>query len=200
MRIVFSPMGDKMSNMTDCSTVYSYKQQRKPLQWRHNGHDGVSNHQPHDCLLNRYSSTDQRTHQSSASLAFVWGIHRDRWIPPHKGPVTRKMFPFDDVIMHQSYVLLALWEGNRWPLHLLWKGNLPVTGDPPVTGGFPSQRASIHMPWRHHATLAHYQQPLIIPDIYLLRFHVDEVVLAPDEVSIPLITDKLYVWALLVIS
>ena len=24
-----------------------------PLQWRHNGHDGVSNHQPHDCLLNR---------------------------------------------------------------------------------------------------------------------------------------------------
>ena len=24
-----------------------------PLQWRHNGHDGVSNHRPHDCLLNR---------------------------------------------------------------------------------------------------------------------------------------------------
>ena len=40
------------------------------LQWRHNGHDSVSNHQPHDCLLNRYSGTDQRKHQSSASLAF----------------------------------------------------------------------------------------------------------------------------------
>ena len=25
----------------------------KSLRWRHNGHDGVSNHQPHDCLLNR---------------------------------------------------------------------------------------------------------------------------------------------------
>ena len=25
----------------------------KPLQWRHNEHDGVSNHQPYDCLLNR---------------------------------------------------------------------------------------------------------------------------------------------------
>ena len=25
----------------------------KPLQWRHNGRDCVSNHQPHDCLLNR---------------------------------------------------------------------------------------------------------------------------------------------------
>ena len=24
-----------------------------PLQWRHNGSDGVSNHQPHGCLLNR---------------------------------------------------------------------------------------------------------------------------------------------------
>ena len=39
-----------------------------------------------------YSDADQRKHQSSASLAFVWGIHRDR-------PVTRKMLPFDDIIM-----------------------------------------------------------------------------------------------------
>ena len=42
-----------------------------------------------------YSGVDQRKHQSSASLAFVWGIPRDRY----KGPVTRKMFPFDNVIM-----------------------------------------------------------------------------------------------------
>ena len=40
-----------------------------------------------------YSDADQRKHQSFASLAFVWGIHR---------PVTRKMFPFDDVIMNLS--------------------------------------------------------------------------------------------------
>ena len=32
-----------------------------------------------------YSDADQRKHQSSASLAFVWGIHRDRWIPHAKG-------------------------------------------------------------------------------------------------------------------
>ena len=32
-----------------------------------------------------YSDADQRKHQSSASLAFVWGIHRDRWIPRTKG-------------------------------------------------------------------------------------------------------------------
>ena len=33
------------------------------------------------------------------SLAFVRGIHRRPANSPHKWPVTRKMFPFDDVIM-----------------------------------------------------------------------------------------------------
>ena len=46
-----------------------------------------------------YSGADQSEHQSSASLAFVWGIHRGPVNSPHKWPVTRKMFPFDDVIM-----------------------------------------------------------------------------------------------------
>ena len=46
-----------------------------------------------------YSGADQRKHQSSASLAFVQGIHWGPVNSPHKGPVTRKMFPFDDVIM-----------------------------------------------------------------------------------------------------
>ena len=46
-----------------------------------------------------HSGADQSKHQSSASLAFVWGIHRGPVNSPHKWPVTRKMFPFDDVIM-----------------------------------------------------------------------------------------------------
>ena len=46
-----------------------------------------------------YSDADQRKHQSSASLAFVWGFHRGPMNSPHKWPVTRKMFPIDDVIM-----------------------------------------------------------------------------------------------------
>ena len=49
-----------------------------------------------------YSGTDQRKHQSSASLAFVWEIHRWPVNSPHKRPVTRKMFPFDDIIMNVS--------------------------------------------------------------------------------------------------
>ena len=49
-----------------------------------------------------YSDVAQRKHQSSASLAFVQGIHRWPVNSPHKKPVTRKMFPFDDVIMKKS--------------------------------------------------------------------------------------------------
>ena len=41
------------------------------------------------------SGADQRKHQSSASLAF------ERVNSPHKGPVTRKAFPFDDVIVQK---------------------------------------------------------------------------------------------------
>ena len=67
-------------------------------------------------LVSVYSAVwlgaDQGKHQSSASLAFVRGIHRRPGKSPHKGPVTRKMFPFDDVITdrHQPEVAqYALW-------------------------------------------------------------------------------------------
>ena len=46
-----------------------------------------------------YSGAHQRKHQSSASLAIVSGIHRSPVNSPHKGSVTREMFPFHDVIM-----------------------------------------------------------------------------------------------------
>ena len=49
-----------------------------------------------------YSDADQWKHQSSASLAFARGIHRGPVISPQKWPVTRKIFPFDDVITRYS--------------------------------------------------------------------------------------------------
>ena len=57
------------------------------------------------------SGADRRKHQSSASLAFVRGIHRGPVNSPHKGPVTRKMFLFDDVIMviHFSSKQFNIW-------------------------------------------------------------------------------------------
>ena len=77
---------------------------KKKKKWRQSGRDGVSNHQPRDCLLNRLF----RLIQSSASLAFVRGIHRWPVNSPYKWPVTRKMFPFDDVIMSSGIFLLLL--------------------------------------------------------------------------------------------
>ena len=69
-----------------------------------------------------YSDADQRKQQSSASLAFVRGIHREPVNSPHKKPVTRKMFPFDDVIMKPISRLFEKFSGktscvlvNRWP-------------------------------------------------------------------------------------
>ena len=56
---------------------------------------------------NVYSGTDQRKYQSSASLTFVRGIHRWPVNSPHKWPVTRKIFPFDDVIMNRVYLYLG---------------------------------------------------------------------------------------------
>ena len=48
----------------------------------------------------------KKNHQSCASLAFVRGIHRWPVNSPHKGPVTRKMFPFDDVIMRDKWTYI----------------------------------------------------------------------------------------------
>ena len=46
-----------------------------------------------------YSGAEQRKHPSFASLAFVRGIHRSPVYSSHRGPITRKMFRFDDVIV-----------------------------------------------------------------------------------------------------
>ena len=66
-----------------------------------------------------YSGADQRKHQSSASLAFVRGMHRWPVNSPHKRPVTRKMFPFDDVLMvgiMQLKVQAILYTSHTYPI------------------------------------------------------------------------------------
>ena len=59
--------------------------------------------------LTVYSLADQRKHQSSASLAFVRGIHRWPVNSPHKWPVTRKILPFDDVIVLRDFFCHLEW-------------------------------------------------------------------------------------------
>ena len=61
-----------------------------------------------------YSGADQRKHQTSASLAFVRGIHRGPVNSPHKWPVTRKMFPSDDVMISSDAANIIC--GNDLPV------------------------------------------------------------------------------------
>ena len=75
----------------------------KSLQWRHNDHDGVSNHQPRGCLLKRlYMRWSKKTSKLRVT-GLCEGNSPGPVNSPHKGPVTRKMLPFDAVI-----IILAL--------------------------------------------------------------------------------------------
>ena len=58
-----------------------------------------------------YSCAYQRKYQSFVSLAFVRGIHRQTVNSPHKRPVTRKLWPFDDVIMRKM-INDEIWQGK----------------------------------------------------------------------------------------
>ena len=83
--------------------------------------------------LTCYSGADQRKHQSSESLALCAGIAPGPVNSPHKWPVTRKMFPFDYVIMgsltnvyekqYVSYVLMSVWTGRFQGLLFCWLVN-----------------------------------------------------------------------------
>ena len=64
-----------------------------------------------------YSGANQRKHQSSVSLAFVRGIPQWPVNSPHKWPVTRNMFPFDDVIMRIPSicdVAVTRYDNSQW--------------------------------------------------------------------------------------
>ena len=73
---------------------------RMSFHWRHNDHNGVSNHQPHGCLLNRLFRRRSRKTSKLRVTGLCVGNSPGPVNSPHKGPVTRKMFPFDDVIMY----------------------------------------------------------------------------------------------------
>ena len=89
------------------------------LQGRHNEPDGVSNLRRFDCLPNCCSGTDQRKHQSSASLAFVRGLHwphfyqtRSAWSMDHGSNENHS--PFNNFIPTVTK-FCVLWEGQALP-------------------------------------------------------------------------------------
>ena len=98
------------------------------LRWRHNDHDGVSNHQPRGCLLNRLFRRRSKKTSKLRVTGLCEGNSTGPANSPHKGPVTRKMFPFDDVIMGCREVMT----GHRNYCHgalLLWTVIIMVLND-----------------------------------------------------------------------
>ena len=72
---------------------------RLASQWRHNGRDGVSNHQPHHCLLNRlFGRRSKKTSKLRVTGLCAVNSPVTGEFSAQK-PVTQKMFPFDDVTM-----------------------------------------------------------------------------------------------------
>ena len=69
------------------------------LRWRHNDYDSVSNHQPRGCLFNRLFRRRSKKTPKLRVTGLCVGNSPGPVNSPHKWPVTRKMFPFDDVIM-----------------------------------------------------------------------------------------------------
>ena len=77
------------------------------LQWHHNDHDSVSNHQPHGCLLNRLFGRRSKKTSKLRVTGLCAGNSSGPVNSPHKGPVTRNMFPFVDVIMYLDYLSIT---------------------------------------------------------------------------------------------
>ena len=98
---LYSIMALKSSLMEDKDLFIlyiSWQLMTRSLQWRHNGRNGISNHQPRDCLLSIYSGTDKKT-----SKLRVTGLCSGNTPVTSEFPAqiacNRKMFPFDYVIM-----------------------------------------------------------------------------------------------------
>ena len=124
-----------------------------------------------------YSGADQRKNLSSASLAFVRGIHRDRWIPRTNGPVTRKMLPFEDVIMVIGITMqvdMVPWNHLRyWP------------------DGFPSQNVSqaelwyFLWCWTNEWICWLFKMPWRSSEVTVMDFGVVSVPFWPDTLKPP---------------
>ena len=111
----------------------------EPSHWRHNDHDGVSNHQPHGCLLNRLFRRRSKKTSKLRVTGLCVGDSPGPVNSPHKRPVTRKKFPFDDVIMYildeihvDSFIFKII--------HSFWRHRYRETTSPPVHDQYKHQR------------------------------------------------------------
>ena len=72
--------------------LFNHNGMLETLHWRHNGRDGVSNHQRHDCLLNGLFRR-RSNNTSKLCVTGLWeGSSPGPVNYPHRWPVTRKCF------------------------------------------------------------------------------------------------------------
>ena len=76
----------------------------KSLHWRHNDHGGISNHQPHGCLLNRLFRRRSKKTSKLRVTGLCAGNSPGPVNSPHKGLATQKMVLFDDIIMYKTII------------------------------------------------------------------------------------------------
>ena len=111
-----------------------------------------------------YSNADQRKHQSSASLAFVRGIHRDRWIPRTKGQLRGKCFH----LMTSSW--WSLWSSTSYEVSGGCRFN-PLTAVCTVAN-IRSRRRFVRVPERNPPNKGHFTMRLILsPGCISHRIH-----------------------------
>ena len=96
----------RLSTFRFVDVLTSNRRDHFTLRWRHNGRDGVSNHQPHDCLLNRLFRRRSKKTSKLRVTGLCEGNSPGNY--PHKWPVTRKIFPFHDVIMNIFWCVLYM--------------------------------------------------------------------------------------------
>ena len=111
-----APLGTRAS--------WGYSDIKIPLRWRHNERDSVSNHQPHGCLLNGLFRRRSKKTPKLRVTGLCVGNSPGPVNSPHKGPVTRKMFPFDDVIMGSVYIR-DQFHGYHYPAISTKRANIP---------------------------------------------------------------------------
>ena len=164
----------KLSWWITSHVLYAVKPVGK-LHWRHNDHDGVSNHQPHGCLLNRLFRRRSKKTPKLRITGLCAGNSPGPVNSPHKGPVTRKMFPFDDVIMNMQ------WNDQNLP-HLIPKKKADVDWD-----SFYRNRITVTMSWINYYFFVEHN--------YSLMLYLQLVYLNLSELSVYMM---IYTWQLYV--
>ena len=94
----------KLTSNNEIQAAHYWPFARETLLWRHNGHNSVSNHQPYDCLLRRLFRRRSKQTSKLRVTGLCAGNSPGPVNFPHKWSVTRKMFPFDDVIMQSAVI------------------------------------------------------------------------------------------------